>query len=280
MIMAQNFKRNPAAFLAAGVRGALLSAGVAALVAGGFTTGVSAEEISRAGATDLAITLGVGARLSPGFEGSGKYLLSPFPIVKLHYLRIPQLTDFGGGPDIGPFISPSFRFISKRDSTDEPILRGLNDVDWAFEAGLKLGYEAEHWRAFVAVRRGFNGHEGIVADLGADVLMRPAPDWNLALGPRLYFADDEYMDTYFQVTGPEAIRSGYRRYNPDAGFYAAGLAGEAVYSMTENVSLHLEAEYKRLVGSAADSPIVRAGNRDQFSVGAGVSYRFNFDLFD
>lgn len=239
----------------------------------------AAQDAAPTSGDDLVITLGVGGLVSPKFEGSDSYMLSPRPIVKLHYLRLGGLS-LGGGPETGPFVAPSFRYLASRDASDDKILRGLNGVDWALELGLKVGYEAEYWRAFVAVRHGINGHEGIVADLGADVIVRPTPDWTFAAGPRLYLADDEYMNTYFRVRGGEARRSGYPIFNPGGGLYAAGAALEAIYAINERTSLHLNGEYKRLVGDAGDSPIVKAGNADQFEIGLGISYKFGFDLYD
>ena len=239
----------------------------------------AAQDAAPSSGDDLILTLGIGGLVSPKFEGSNSYMLSPKPIVKLHYLRLGGLA-VGGGPETGPFISPSFRYLASRDASDDKILKGLNSVDWALELGLKVGYEAEYWRAFVAVRRGINGHEGFVADLGADVIARPTPDWTVAAGPRLYLADDEYMDTYFRVRGGESIASGYPVYNPGGGLYAAGAALEVTYAIDERTSLHLNGEYKRLVGDAGDSPIVKVGSADQFEFGLGISYKFGLDLYD
>ncbi|MEW9837745.1 MipA/OmpV family protein, partial [Mesorhizobium marinum] len=37
--------------------------------------------------------------------------------------------------------------------------------------------------------------------------------------------------------------------------------------------------WDRFIGDAAESPIVEAGSKDQFSIGGGLTYRFSFDLF-
>lgn len=50
--------------------------------------------------------------------------------------------------------------------------------------------------------------------------------------------------------------------------------------MTNETSLHLQAGWDRYVGDAAKSPIVKTGDKDRFTIGAGVTYRFSFDLFD
>ena len=58
------------------------------------------------GADDLVLELGIGARSCPAYEGADDYLLQPWPIAQLHYLRLPVLGDFGGRPETGLFIRP------------------------------------------------------------------------------------------------------------------------------------------------------------------------------
>ena len=57
------------------------------------------------------------------------------------------------------------------------------------------------------------------------------------------------------------------------------MAAGADYEFNEKTTFHLRANWDRYVGDAADSPIIKAGSEDQFSVGIGISYRFNFDVF-
>ena len=231
-----------------------------------------------AGSKDLIIELGVGGLYSPKFEGSEKYTFSPYPIVKLHYLRIPGLYETSKKAST-IYVRPSFRFLGERDPSDDPIVRGLNDVDWALEVGFAVGYETEYFHTFVDVRRGFNGHEGWVVDLGADGILRPREDLTFKLGPRLSFASEDYMDTYFSVSPVESVRTGYAVYDPSAGLKSVGVTGQAEYALTPETTLYARASYDRLVGEAGDSPIARAGERNMFGVGVGISYRFGLDLY-
>jgi outer membrane scaffolding protein for murein synthesis (MipA/OmpV family) len=90
------------------------------------------------------------------------------------------------------------------------------------------------------------------------------------------------MDTYFGVTIDEAsaLDSTLSAFNADAGFKTVGMAGRVRYDWTEQIAFHLRSEWDYFIGDAADSPIVKAGNTNQFSVGVGMSYKFAFDLFD
>jgi len=246
--------------------------------AGAHATDVT-DDGREVGTKDIVFEAGVGGLYSPIFEGSSKYTFTPYPIFKLHYLRIPGLYETGKTIS-SIYISPSFRYIGDRSRSDDRIVRGLNNVDWALEVGLTLGYETEHFHTFVSVRRGFNGHEGWVAELGADGILRPTDELTLKLGPRLSFASENYMDTYFSVSPAETITSGYAAFNPSGGIKSAGITGQIEYALTREVTLYGRASWDRLIGDAADSPIVKAGDENMFGAGIGISYRFGLDLYD
>ena len=56
---------------------------------------------------------------------------------------------------------------------------------------------------------------------------------------------------------------------------SVGAAAGFIRQLDRRWSVHGYARYDRLVGDAADSPIVRAyGSRDQFSGGLAMSYTF------
>lgn len=228
---------------------------------------------------DLSIRIGIGGVYKPDYEGSDDYELSPWPIVSLEYLKLPGLNEIGGRK-VGFSIGPSFNFIGSRDQDQDPALIGIGDVDSAVEVGLKGTYEVNNWGAYAAIRRGFGGHEGVVGEIAAYGIWRPNERFVLRAGPDLSFASADYFDTYFSVTPSQAAASGLPAYNAGSGLKAAGLQAVAVYSWTEKVDLHFRAGYERLLDGAADSPIVTvAGSENQFSVGMGISYRVDLDLF-
>jgi hypothetical protein len=59
-----------------------------------------------------------------------------------------------------------------------------------------------------------------------------------------------------------------------------GVAATASYDLTDDVTFHLRGGWDRLIGDAADSPIVKEGSENQFYGGAGISYEFGFSLRD
>ena len=231
-------------------------------------------------AADLVIELGGAALLAPAYEGSDEYTLSPVPLASIEFLRLPGLFELGGGADQGLSLFPSFRMVGERDDDDFDGLEGLGDVDRAIELGGGVAYQYAALRGYVAVRRGFGGHEGLVGETGVDVLAAPSPGLTLGAGPRVTFASQDYVQTYFGVTPAQAALSRLPAYDAEGGIKSVGVEGEARYELTENWALNATLGYQHLVGDAADSPVTALGSEHQFSASLGLTRRFSFDLFD
>ncbi|GGB38648.1 membrane protein [Roseibium aquae] len=228
------------------------------------------------------IDIGLGAVMQPRYAASDSYILTPFPIINVGRFFVPGLGQVADGRKRqGVFFFPSFGFVGERSASDDRDLTGTRDVDWALELGLGAGYRTENWRVFGELRQGINGHTGQVGQLGFDAIFYPTDRIEFSAGPRAGFAFGDYMDTYFGVTAAEAAASGGRlaQYDPDSGFTSLGLSARASYDLTDRARFHLQGGYDRLIGDAADSPIAKVGDENQFFIGAGVSYRFSFDLF-
>ena len=229
---------------------------------------------------DIVLEVGGGILTRPEYESADDYTLRPWPIVDLNFLRLPYLGTFGGGHESGLKFSPSFRIISERDDADHSELTGLGDVDLAVEVGGTIIYRYNMVRGVFTIRRGFGGHEGFVGETGVDLVTKPVSRLDLSVGPRLHFADSEYLETYLGVTPAQSAASGLPVFDPDGGIKGVGVAGEAKYALTQRWSLVGKAGYERLIGDAADSPITDLGSENQFTAALGVSYRFGLDLFD
>jgi outer membrane protein len=232
------------------------------------------------GGDDLVIELGLGGSVRPAYEGADDYTIQPDPLISLHYLRLPGVATFGGGPETGLSFAPSFRYVQERDDNDYPELLGLGDVDAAFELGGTVGYRYESLAAFLTLRKGLTGHHGWVGETGVNLVVEPLPRLSLSAGPRVSFANSDYLDTYLGVTPAQSAASGLPVFDPDAGIKGVGLAAEGRYALTGNWSVVGRAGYERLVGDAADSPVTDAGSENQFTAALGLTYRFGLDLFD
>ncbi len=64
-------------------------------------------------------------------------------------------------------------------------------------------------------------------------------------------------------------------YNASGGVYSYGAGGQAEYFWNPQWQVHVLAEYERLTGSVAGSPLViQRGSPNQFTFGVGATYSF------
>ena len=83
------------------------------------------------------------------------------------------------------------------------------------------------------------------------------------------------MSDYFGIDAADARRSGLDQHDADAGFKDIAIGGAVLHDLTERLQVGLLARYARLVGDAADSPIVDdEGSANQFFAGLLVGVRF------
>ncbi len=77
----------------------------------------------------------------------------------------------------------------------------------------------------------------------------------------------------------KSAASGLSPYSPHGGIHSAGVGAAINWQATEKLETGAYAEYRRLMGSAANSSLVRErGSRNQFLVGLSATYRFDFTL--
>jgi outer membrane protein len=230
------------------------------------------------------ITIGAGAQIGPQFPGADGYTISPMPIVDVR--RPGQRITYEAGDEGWGFgllgreasfnIGPAVQFQGKR--REEDVGAAVGNVGFTVEAGAFVeAYLSDSFRIRAEGRRGINGHEGLVGDVGFDLIARGGDTTVFGIGPRIRLADDKYMNAYFGVSPAAAVRTGLAAFTPDSGVYAAGGAASVRHHFGSDGKwgVHGFARYDRLVRDAADSPIVRGfGSRNQFSGGLGLSYTF------
>ena len=237
------------------------------------------------GGSYWVVTLGGYAAAEPEFPGSKSYSFAFRPIIDIHaagakeWLSLPEdafsLTLYQAG---------NFRmglagdYLLDRNHRDDSVLRGLRDINYTLELGAFAEYyPAPFLRTRVELLQGVTGSEGFVANLKADYIYQPNPQWQFTAGPRLQFADTQYVSTYFSISSAEAITSGLPPYHASGGLNSAGLDATARYNVNERFSVRAFADFERLVGDSANSPLVKfRGSEDQFQFGIGASYTFNY----
>jgi outer membrane protein len=173
-----------------------------------------------------------------------------------------------GGFEFGPVVN------WEGVRTGEDVGADLPKVKFSLEPGVFASLDlGESARLRGEVRKGVTGHKGWIGLLGADWILRDGDRWLFSLGPRLTWSDDRYQDAWFGVDPAASVTSGLPAYDPGGGIQAVGATASFLRQLGPNWSIYTYAKYDRLVGDAADSPIIRTyGSRDQLSGGLALSY--------
>lgn len=236
---------------------------------------------------DWYITLGGATFMAPEYEGDDDNSLQFSPIVSVG--RQSRQGGFTSRNDSASFTllnqdvvraGITGKLIMPRDNDTSNDLKGLNEIKFGGEAGGFLDIYATDWlRARAEVRHGIRSHHGIVADFSADAFVDLTPDLRLSGGPRATLASNDYQDAFYKVSPSQSAASGISAYDPDGGLHSAGVGAALTWQATDRIELASFAEYKRLLGDAGDSSLVRErGSRDQLMFGISASYRFGVTL--
>jgi MipA family protein len=266
------------ALLFSAVSAAALVAVPAAALAGEGAYWWSGDWYVKAGATAFS---------SPRYQGGKTSILSLAPLLSVgksgEAVRFTSRDDSPSFPlyDAGAFRAGlTAKLVMPRNGDDSSDLKGLKSIRLGAEAGVFAETYATDWlRLHGEVRRGIRSHAGIVADFAADAFTDITPTVRLSAGPRVTLGSERYMNAYYGVSASEAVQSGLSRYRPSGGVESAGLGAEINWKATERIETGLFAEYKRLIGPAANSSLVsERGSRNQVLIGVSATYRFDFRL--
>lgn len=221
-----------------------------------------------------AFSLMVIGGLSPDYEGSNDYSLGMGPSFAFSWRdRI-----FYKGKSLGANlirkknlkVGPLLSWTSGRDEGDNDKLEGLGDVDGTIEAGGFISYRQKPLRFRLEARQDIDsGHDGALVEMSAGTTLPfEKPVVFASLGVTL--ASDDYMESFFGINARQSAASGLKQHTAKAGIKDINLALTAGYPITNRWRLGSKVEYKRLLGDAADSPIV--DDKNQFTAGISLSY--------
>jgi len=229
------------------------------------------------------VTLGAGAAFTPTYEGSNRYHLMAVPLVNIVYNDMISLSARGldaywrtGDLRLGAgLVYNGGRSDHDSDffTSGDDRLRGMGDIDPAL--GLKAFASYHLWMmdlsAAVTKYTG-SDNDGVVVDLGLAVPYKLTKQLTLTPHAGATWANDDYTQTFFGVTGSQSARSGFARYDADSGFKDISVGIDANYSFDEHWFLSMRTNVKQLVGDAADSPLSYSDN--SVSLATLLGYRF------
>ena len=165
-------------------------------------------------------------------------------------------------------------FDGGRDQDDAAALAGMGDIHPRPELGLFFNsLVVANVYVRTAVRYGSgNDRNGLALDLGTGAFFRLGANWRANAGVSTTWLNGNAMRSYFGVDADQSARSGYSVYTPSDGLRDVRLNGALFYIIDPRWSLMGTLAATRLVGDAADSPIVR--DRTSLTAFFGARYRF------
>lgn len=237
---------------------------------------VSAQE-----SDDLRVRVGLGAEIKPRYVGADKSHV--LPLFDLKFARGSNEFAFDA-PDYGfglPIVSskgfsfgPALNLAPSRKNSD--VGAPVGKVKTTIEAGAFANYQvSKSFYLHAEVLKGIGGHNGVVGTLGADYVWRDGDKYVVSIGPRILLSDSRYQRAYFGVSPAAALATGLPEYRPNGGIHGVALASGISYQLSGPFGLFGYGRFERLVGDAADSPLIRElGSRNQLSGGLGLNYTF------
>ncbi|WP_027389864.1 MipA/OmpV family protein [Chrysiogenes arsenatis] len=248
-----------------------------------FLLAVCAASSAAAQESVFKAAIGGMALVAPDYEGSDDYRVRALPLIDMTYgehffVHTRRGIGWRVAPDSRQWdasIALGYRF--GRKESDNQALQGLGDVRGGAELVVAASYLLAPLTLSVEARHQVNdSNGGTVLELKSAYRI-PCPHERVfsALTPSVTWANREYMASRFGITAAQSLRSGYAPFQADAGIKDVGVAWTLQYSVTPSVTLSSLISYSRLVGDAAQSPMVRLeGSADQMRGGVGVAYRF------
>lgn len=247
-----------------------------------YSAGIPLEKLYEPNRPPFEARLGIGATFEPRYDGSDRYHMLEGPSIDLRYKDI-LFGSTGEGFGVNVLQGPNWRVsvaaaydLGRRGHDDPSRLNGLGNINPAPEMKLAAEYVISKEFPLVfraAFTRSFGGANGWTADLGAYMpLPGSSKTFYWFAGPSVTFADSNYMQSWFGVTPQQAAASGYRQYGASAGLKSAGFGITMVYFVNKHWFVSADGALRRLLGSAANSPIIQTKTDGVCDV--SINYQF------
>ncbi|MGH6897131.1 MAG: MipA/OmpV family protein [Geminicoccaceae bacterium] len=232
--------------------------------------------------------VGFGLGVTPDYIGADDYYFGGLPLARYQFedsFRYASLV--GTFVDLNLIHHPIIRFGPTaqlrfgRSNVSNRGVRQLPSISKTVEAGVFGGLEfvapddpRKRLRLDLRFQQDLAGeHDGWLASSSVQgwYPIERLAEVGLALGTT--YGSDDYMSTFFGVRARDSAQSGLAAFDADAGFRDVRLTLGVMVPVAEHWLVGAGVMFMRLVGDAADSPIVDdAGSPNQISGGLGVAY--------
>lgn len=259
----------------------------AALLLSALAGSVRADDLMIPLEFEMPNVVGLGVGAYPDWLGSGDSAVGVAPLARIglggarwarllaNDLRV-NLLDHPNW-HAGPLAVVRFG----RSDVDDAVVRRVHEIDPSLSLGLFGGWQ---WRGSPDPRQQFGVgawamgdvsgvYDGWTAGLHANVMQPVAKPLALGAGLGATWASGNFMNEYFGVTPLDALNSGLPVYSPGSGLRDARAWVAGVLHLSPQWHLAGGALFARLLGDAADSPLVtERGSADQWVYGISALY--------
>ncbi|HEY9109680.1 MAG TPA: MipA/OmpV family protein [Roseateles sp.] len=240
---------------------------------------------------DVRYLLGTAVAVSPEYDGASRHKarLRPTWAVKFGRIRIAA----GGGSALLGFgrtsagdgastqlvesdrwrLGLSLRVDSGRDSGDAGTTRGLPDVKRTLRARLYASYAlTTDWNLGASLSQDVLGRKGGLVgsvDLGWRFYRSESTEWTTGIG--VSAGNAQNLRSYFGVPASAVAASGKPAYEPGAGLRDVSIGVGFKHTFDKHWFVFGSVGASRLLGPAADSPLVQRATNEAAAV--GVAWR-------
>lgn len=237
------------------------------------------------------LLLGAGVALETKYPGSKRDRASAAIAVDYSMANgffASTLRGLGWGGDVGSFsYSAALAYRDERVDKDDgdsffggfgssggDELRGMGRIDGSVLALASAAWVPSRWLGVsLTVEAPLSNTEtGRAYHLGLGSTIYSSDRHEISVNLGGHAGDRDYMQTYYGVTAAQSAASGFRTHTPKAGFYAVSSSVDWTYQLNQNWGIHTSVGGEKLLGKAADSPIVR--RKHVPSAMAMVTYTF------
>lgn len=239
--------------------------------------------------------LGLGIGAFPDYEGSNDYSAKAFPLLDIEkpgvfFIKGASINTNDGVASAGLtlfhlsysgktqlLIGPIIRAYSGRDEADNDILSGMGNINSSAGMGIFMKLNSGSWIFNLATspQDVGNDNDGLLVTLDASYNTSINNNLKLSSGLSASWADDDYMQSYFGITGKQSSNTGLTQFDSKAGIKDIGINFKTAYILSKNWILNGQIGYWHLSANAADSPLVdKKGTKDQVRGLVGLSYQF------
>ncbi|WP_165830951.1 MipA/OmpV family protein [Sphingomonas pokkalii] len=245
--------------------------GIAALLVG---IPANAQSGAAAAAGRDRIVVGASVGVVPGYQGSDAMRVLPLPAIDIRqgWFIANMFNGIGVAfePQKNVTVTGGVTFVQGYRKRDAPA--GIDSLADAAGARVTVSIRERGLVATLGMTRSLGVTDGTLADASLAYPIRAGNRLFVIPSASISWADRRYTDRYFGISAAEAIQSGLPRYRANGGIRDIGAGITANYRLSPRWGLTGSVRGTRLVGDAADSPLVR--RRTNVAAFAAITYRF------